>query len=51
MSFLKKYSSDDEVFPVIFEVANNELEVRVSAEKINSCKSMDDLKEVIRSVI
>ena len=49
--FLKKYSSDEEVFPVIFEDMNSDLVVRVSAEKINSCKSMDDLKEVIKSVI
>jgi len=49
--FLKKYSSAAKAFPVIFEEINNDLVERVSAEKINSCKSMDDLKEAIRAII
>jgi len=49
--FLKKYPSSEGTFPMIFEVVNDDLEVRISAEKINSCKSMEDLKVAIKSVI
>lgn len=49
--FLKKYSSSEKNFPVIYELTNGELKLRLSAEQINSCKSMDDLKTAINSVI
>lgn len=49
--FLKKYSFDEKTFPVIFELTNGELKLRLSAEQINSCKSMEDLKEAINSVV
>lgn len=49
--FLKKYSSDEKDFPVIFELINGKLKTSLSAEKINTCKSMDDLKTAIRVVI
>ena len=49
--FLKKYSFGETDFPVIFEVDDDELKVSLSSEKINSCKSMDDLKNAINEVI
>ena len=49
--FLKKYSSEENNFPVIFELNNGELKLALSAEKINSCKSMGDLKIAINAVI
>ena len=49
--FLKKYSSAEKNFPVIFELVDGELKPALSTDKINSCKSMDDLKEAINSVI
>ena len=47
--FLKKYSSEEKNFPVIFKLQGDELKVGLSAEKINACKSMDDLKEAIQA--
>ena len=47
--FLKKYTSSEESFPVIFELEDNELKLCLSAEKINACNSMDDLKEAINT--
>jgi hypothetical protein len=49
--FLKKYSFGKTDFPVIFELINDELKMRLSADKINSCKSMDDLKKAITDVV
>lgn len=49
--FLKKYSSEEKNFPVIFELINGELKVSLSAEQINACKSMDDLKGAISSFL
>jgi len=49
--FLKKYNSEIEQFPVIFELINDELKLRLSAEDINSCKSMDDLKKAITAFV
>lgn len=49
--FLKKYASADKNFPVIYELINGDLKLRLSAEQINRCKSMDDLKAAINSVI
>ena len=49
--FIKKYSSEEKNFPVIFELIDGELKVSLSAEQINACKSMDDLKEAINLVI
>ena len=49
--FLKKYTSDEKNFPVIFELVDSELKLSLSAEQINACKSMDDLKQAINSVI
>lgn len=49
--FLKKYSFGKTDFPVIFELKDDKLEISLSAEKINSCKSMDDLKDAIHSVL
>ena len=49
--FLKKYTSNEERFPVIFELIDGELKVRLSAEQINTCKSMDDLKVAINAII
>lgn len=49
--FFKKYSSDEKTFPVIFELAEGELKLALSADKINECKSMDDLKSAIHSVL
>ena len=47
--FLKKYSSEEKNFAVIFELQGDELKAGLSALKINACKSMDDLKEAIQS--
>lgn len=49
--FLKKYSSVKTDFPVIFELVDDELKPALSTDKINSCKSMGDLKEAINSII
>ena len=49
--FLKKYSSEEKSFPIIFELVGGELKLALSADKINSCKSMDDLKMAINDVI
>ena len=49
--FLKKYSSEEKDFPMIFELVGDELKLQLSADKINSCKSMDDLKAAIKDVI
>ena len=49
--FLKKYPSEDTEFPVIFELDNNSLALRLSAEEINACKSMDDLKTEIKAFV
>lgn len=49
--FVKKYNSEETDFPVIFELLDDELKLQLSAEKINSCKSMDDLKTAINEVI
>jgi len=49
--FLKKYSSGEKNFPVIFELVNGELNLRLSTEQINACKSMDDLKDAINTVV
>jgi len=49
--FFKKYSSEERSFPVIFELIDGELKVSLSAEQINACKSIDDLKEAINSVL
>lgn len=49
--FLKKYSSDEKSFPVIFELVNDELKLSLSAEQINSCKEMSDLKNAISATI
>ena len=48
--FLKKYSSEEKVFPVIYELIKGELKISLSADQINSCKSMDDLKTAINNV-
>ena len=49
--FVKKYNSEENSFPVIFELLDGELQPALSAERIDSCKSMDDLKEAINSVL
>lgn len=49
--FLKKYSSDEKEFPAIFELVDGSIKPAITADKINACKSMDDLKTVITSVI
>ena len=49
--FLKKYSSEESNFPVIFELTDGELIVRLSSDQINTCKSMDDLKEAINALL
>ena len=49
--FLKKYSSKEKNFPVIFELINGELKLSLSADQINACKEMSDLKTAITSVI
>ena len=49
--FLKKYKSDEKNFPVIFELIDGELKSGLSADKINNCKSMDDLMAAINAVI
>lgn len=49
--FLKKYQSENSNFPVVFELNNNELILKLSTEEINQCASMDDLKTAIRDVI
>ena len=49
--FLKKYSSEEKSFPIIFELTDDELKVRLSSDQINACKSMDDLKEAINSFL
>ncbi len=49
--FLKKYSSAEKIFPVIFELEGDELKLRLSADEINACKSMDDLKDAINAVV
>jgi len=49
--FLKKYNADAKEFPVIFESVGDELKLQLSADNINSCKSMDDLKMAINGVV
>lgn len=49
--FLKKHPSEDTEFPVIFELDDNSLTLRLSAEEINACKSMDDLKTAIKAFV
>lgn len=49
--FLKKYNSEEKEFPVIFERVDGVLNLKLSAEKINSCKSMDDLKAAINEFV
>ncbi len=49
--FLKQHSSVKTDFPVIFELVDGELKPALSTDKINSCKSMDELKEAINAVI
>ena len=49
--FLNKYSSEEKNFPVIFELIDGELKVRLSSKQINDCKSMDNLKEAINSFL
>jgi len=49
--FVKKYNSVSTEFPVIFELVDKELVLRLSADKINSCKSMDDLKAAINEFV
>jgi len=49
--FLKKYNSEEKSFPVIFELIDGKLKHALSTDKINACKSMEDLKEAINSVI
>ena len=49
--FLKKYSSEVKDFPVIFELVGDELKLQLSADKINRCKSMDDLKIAINAFV
>lgn len=49
--FLKKYKHDEKDFPVIFELVEGDLKPGLSAEKINACKSMDDLKAAITSIL
>jgi len=46
--FLKKYSSNEKQFPVIFELLDSELHLRLSSEAINACQSMEDLKQAIK---
>lgn len=49
--FLNKYSSAEEVFPIIFERVEGALKIALTAAQINECKSMDELKTAINSVI
>lgn len=49
--FLKKYTSEEKNFPVIFELIGDELKVQLSTDDINKCKSMDDLKKAIQAFI
>jgi len=49
--FLKKYNSEIEQFPAIFELIDDELRLKLSAEDINSCKSMDDLEKAITAFV
>lgn len=49
--FLKKHPTSDNQFPVIFSLNDNELVMELSAEKINRCKSMDELKAAINSFL
>lgn len=49
--FLKKYNSNEKTFPVVFELVDDKLELKLSADKINQCKSMDDLKTAINSFL
>ncbi len=45
--FLKKYASDEKNFPLIFENVDNKLVLKLSADDINKCQSMDELKSAI----
>lgn len=47
--FIKKYQSSETKFPVIFELEGDNLKLSLSAEQINACKSMDELKAAITS--
>ena len=49
--FLKKYTSDEKEFPIIFELVDGELIPSLPATKINACKSMDDLKQAINAIV
>ncbi|MDH5395658.1 MAG: hypothetical protein OEW97_05250 [Gammaproteobacteria bacterium] len=49
--FLHKYNSNVKEFPVVFELKGDDLILKLSADKINSCKTMDDLKVAITTIV
>lgn len=49
--FIEKYPSDKNDFPVIFKLVGGGLLPALSADKINACKSMDDLKREIKNIL
>ena len=49
--FLKKYASEETNFPVIYELVDEALTLRLSVDEINACKSMDDLKTAIKAFV
>ncbi len=49
--FRKKYPDIETAFPVIFRLQGNKLEQGLNSEKINACKSMDDLKAAIMAIL
>ena len=49
--FLKEYPALETEFPIIFEKNDGTLKPALTANDINKCKSMDDLKAAIKSII
>lgn len=48
--FNKKYPGTKEKLPAIFEISNNKPMLVISADKINKCKNLSDLKSLVTSM-
>ncbi len=49
--FQKKYPGIETRFPVIFRMQGDKLEPGLTSDKINACKSMEDLKAAITAIL
>jgi len=46
--FQKKYKSQEKKLPAVFIEKNKKVELLITAKEINNCKSIRDLKELVR---